>query len=241
MAHSRGRCAASRLQLATRRDIVLKALIFDMDGTLADSDPVHRLAFAELLSPHGLDVDETFYRDQISGRSNSLIFGGLFPDWPPVERDRLADEKEALFRRLATGLLPLDGLTEVLDWAERRDMRLGVVTNAPRLNLTHMLQALGLESRFPVQISGEEVARAKPDPLPYLIAMEQLGVRANEAVAFEDSPSGLRAAKAAGLYTFGVLTGQSTEVLVAAGADAAIADFHDPALWRLLRERDPAI
>jgi beta-phosphoglucomutase len=152
----------------------------------------------------------------------------------------MADEKEALFRRMATDLAPLAGLADVLDFAESRDLRLGVVTNAPRLNLAHMLQALGLEARFAVQVSGEDVARAKPDPLPYLTAMEQLRVTADEAIAFEDSPSGLRAAKTAGLFTFGILTGQSAEALVAAGADAAIPDFRDPALWRVLHERSPA-
>jgi HAD superfamily hydrolase (TIGR01509 family) len=219
---------------------VLKALIFDMDGTLADSDPVHCAAFAEMLSPHGITVDEAFYRDRISGRSNSIIFSALFPDHPSTERDRMADEKEALFRRMATDLAPLAGLADLLDFAESRDLRLGVVTNAPRLNLAHMLQALGLEARFAVQVSGEDVARAKPDPLPYLKAMEQLRVTADEAIAFEDSPSGLRAAKTAGLFTFGILTGQSAEALVAAGADAAIPDFRDPALWRVLHERSPA-
>jgi beta-phosphoglucomutase len=216
---------------------VLRALIFDMDGTLTDSDPVHISAFEALLTPHGHAVDEAFYRERISGRSNNVIFEGLFPDHAPEERDRLADEKEALFRKLATKLTPLEGLLDVLNWADAQGLRLAVVTNAPRPNLTHTLEALDLDARFPIRVSGEDVVRAKPDPLPYLTALKLLGVNANEAVAFEDSPSGLRAAKAAGLFTFGILTGQTADVLQAEGADATISDFHDPLVRQILEQR----
>jgi HAD superfamily hydrolase (TIGR01509 family) len=216
---------------------MLKALLFDVDGTLADTDPVHVQAFALYLAPHGLSVDETFYRTRISGRANAAIFADLFPNRSPEEHARFGDEKEALYRELARELAPLRGLPRLLDWARSCGLRLAAVTNGPRVNLEHALEGLGIEGRFEVLIAREDVARAKPDPLPYATALQRLGLGPAEAVAFEDSPAGVTAAMAAGLFTVGLLTSQPAGALREAGADVTIADFDDPALWRVLRER----
>jgi len=204
---------------------MLKALIFDMDGTLVHSDPVHLRAFAEILRPEGVTIDEHVYRSTIIGRTNEAIFASLLPHLSVKEHVAFADEKEATFRRLALELRPLDGL---------------IVTNAPRLNAEHMLDVLGITERFPVQITIDQVERGKPDPLPYLTALERLGVHAGEAIAFEDSPSGMKAAKAAGLFSFGVLTGLTAQEMREVGADAAIEDFHAPLLWDVLNRKAAA-
>lgn len=219
---------------------MLKALIFDMDGTLVHSDPVHLQAFVEVLSPEGVTVDEHVYRSTIIGRTNESIFATLLPHRTVEEHVAFADEKEAAFRRLALDLKPLDGLFDLLDWAKERGIKVALVTNAPRLNAEHMLDVLSLTKRFPVQITIDQVARGKPDPLPYLTALERLGVRADEAVAFEDSPSGMKAAKAAGLFSFGVLTGLTAQEMRDVGADATIEDFHAPALWDVLNRKAAA-
>ena len=77
---------------------MLSSLIFDMDGTLSNSDPVHMQAFRDYLEPEGILVDDDFYRTKISGRTNAAIFSELFPDRPEGEIERRADEKEAMFR-----------------------------------------------------------------------------------------------------------------------------------------------
>jgi beta-phosphoglucomutase len=216
---------------------MLKALIFDMDGTLVHSDPVHLEAFAQVLKPEGVTINEEIYRSTIIGRTNEAIFASLLPHLPVEQHEAYADEKEATFRRMAQDLKPLEGLLDLLGWAEARGIRIALVTNAPRLNADHMLEALGLAGRFEVEITIEEVERGKPDPLPYQTALERLGIRAEEAIAFEDSPSGMRAAKAAGLFSFGVLTGLSAEEMREIGADGAIMTFRDPALWEILEHR----
>ncbi|SCZ04825.1 HAD family hydrolase [Microvirga guangxiensis] len=219
---------------------MLKALIFDMDGTLVHSDPVHMKAFIEVLSPEGVTIDDEVYRSTIIGRTNETIFASLLPHRSVDEHVAFADEKEAAFRRLALDLNPLDGLIDLLDWAEAQGIKIALVTNAPRLNAEHMLDVLGITERFPVQITIDQVARGKPDPLPYLTALERLGVRAEEAIAFEDSPSGMKAAKGAGIYSFGVLTGLKAEEMLAVGADATLADFRDSGLWNLLKQKSAA-
>ena len=104
-----------------------------------------------------------------------------------------------------------------------------------------MLASLGLTSFFEALIIGAECERAKPHPEPYLQGLAALGMRsADGAIAFEDSPSGLAAAVAAGLPTFGLLTSQSREALDAAGAVACVDDFHSPAVWATLGEAPPA-
>jgi beta-phosphoglucomutase len=216
---------------------MLKALIFDMDGTLVHSDPVHLEAFAEVLKAEGVDINEEIYRSTIIGRTNEAIFASLLPHLPVEKHETYADEKEATFRRMAQDLKPLEGLLDLLGWAEMRGIRIALVTNAPRLNADHMLEALGLAGRFEVEITIEEVERGKPDPLPYLTALERLGIQADEAIAFEDSPSGMRAAKAAGLFSFGVLTGLTGDEMRRIGADGAIVTFHDRALWEILEHR----
>jgi beta-phosphoglucomutase len=216
---------------------MLKALIFDMDGTLVHSDPVHLEAFVEVLKPEGVTIDEEIYRSTIIGRTNEAIFESLLPHLPVERHELYADEKEAAFRRMAQNLEPLDGLLDLLGWAEAQGIRTALVTNAPRLNADHMLEALGLTERFPVQITIDQVERGKPDPLPYLTAVERLGIRAEEAIAFEDSPSGMKAAKAAGLFSFGVLTGLSAAELTKVGADATIGTFRDYKLWEVLERR----
>jgi HAD superfamily hydrolase (TIGR01509 family) len=216
---------------------MLKALLFDVDGTLADTDPVHVRAFERSLAPYGVSVDEAFYRHRISGRTNAAIFADLFPDRSPEEHVRLSEEKEALYREISGELAPLQGLAAVLDWATQAGCRLAAVTNGPRLNLKHALDGLALHGRFDVLIAREDVELGKPDPMPYLMALDRLGVRAGEAIAFEDSTAGVSAAKAAGLFTFGLLTTQTAAVLKAAGADATIVDFEDAELWAVLRQR----
>ena len=98
-----------------------------------------------------------------------------------------------------------------------------MVTNAPKENARHVLEALGL--RPPLLVLAEEVGRGKPDPLPYQLALRRLGVAPEEALAFEDSPSGVRSAVGAGIPTYGLLTGHEAEALIREGASGVIRNF----------------
>ncbi|KAB0266003.1 HAD family hydrolase [Microvirga brassicacearum] len=217
--------------------MTLKALIFDMDGTLVHSDPVHLRAFAEVLGPEGVSIDDEVYRNTIIGRTNESIFATLLPGRPVTDHETFADLKEAAFRRLASDLKPLEGLLDLLDWADRYTVKIALVTNAPSLNASHMLDTMGLTDRFTVKITRDDVSRGKPDPLPYLTALDRLGLAADQAIAFEDSPSGMKAAKGAGLFSFGILTGLTAADMTRAGADITIPNFQSKALWDVLAKR----
>ena len=212
-----------------------RSLLFDLDGTLAETDSLHLPTWVEALLPHGIEVDEAFYRENISGRSNAEIVGDLLPNLSAREGREIVEAKEAGFRERAGGLEPLPGLMDFLRTAKERGSRTGLVTNAPRENVAAVLAALGLEDFFDAVVPAEEVRAAKPDPEPYLTALEKLGAEPGEALAFEDSLSGIRSAVAAGVPTVGIASTQKPEKLREAGAFTVARDFTDPGLRALIR------
>ncbi len=208
------------------------ALLFDLDGTLVTSDPVHVAVFAELFAERGLHMSEEMFMTRIHGHANEAIFAEFFPE---EDGAALADEKEARFRaRLGGHVPPMPGIGALLDRAQAAGWACAVVTNAPAENARAMLAATGLAPRLPVVVLGEDCARGKPAPDPYLKAMRQLGVRADRCIAFEDSATGIAAAVAAGAYTVGLRSSHDTDAMRAMGAHASISDFEDPALPAIL-------
>ena len=212
------------------------SLLFDLDGTLVNTDELHFGAFQVLLGERGRSISIETYQSRIMGATNDVIMREFFPDVPAGEHQALADRKEALFRASVTHMQPIAGAVEVVEWARSRGVRIAVVTNAPRANAELMLNGLGLADRIDALVIGDELARGKPDPLPYLTGLERLGADAHRALAFEDSLSGIRAASAAGIYTFGMRTALPAQTLRDAGANDVIDDFTAPSLWRRLDE-----
>lgn len=211
-----------------------KALLFDLDGTLTHTDPIHLRAFQHLLAEYGQVIDEQGYRENISGRSNLELGSRLFPDHTPDTHVTILTRKEALFREFAVDLTPLAGALELIGNARAASTKTALVTNAPRDNVQHMLAAIGLIDAFDTIVYGDEMARPKPAPLPYLTALERLHVDAADALAFEDSVPGIRAAKAAGIMTVGISTTLTEAELLLAGADLIAADFTNTELLALI-------
>lgn len=210
-------------------------LLFDLDGTMLDTDQLHLRAWNAVLG--GAPLDEAFYRAHIMGLPNVRITSLLRPEAGAKERQELADAKEAHFRSLlGSSAAPLPGLSRLLDAAEEAGVGMAVVTNAPRPNAEAMLHGLGWATRFPVLVIGEEVARPKPDPMPYLVALERLGGSAASSIAFEDSHAGMLAAAGSGAFTVGIATSLEAEELLAAGAGLVVRDYTDPRLVCWLRE-----
>ncbi|MGH8485427.1 MAG: HAD family hydrolase, partial [Pseudomonas sp.] len=197
---------------------MLEALLFDLDGTLTDTDKLHLLAMQQLLLEEGRVLTEAQFDAHISGRANADLCRYLFPDRPLSEHQAFADRKEARFRALSPTLQPTPGLIRLLEHAEQTGIGMAVVTNAPRANAVHMLDAMGLNGRFEQVVVAEELLRAKPDPLPYLTGLERLQARAGQALAFEDSVPGVTAASRAGIFTVGLSTSQPPQALLEAGA-----------------------
>ena len=209
---------------------MLKALLFDLDGTLAETDSVHHPTWAELLRPHGYDVDWAFFQTKMSGRLNPDIVTDLLPDLSEEEGLAMVEAKEADFRERAAALEPLPGLIDFVEWGTKRGLRIALVTNAPRENVLAVLRSLALDEAFDPIILADEVGVAKPDPAPYQAALDALGVKAGEALAFEDSPSGIASSTGAGIPTVGVASTQEPGMLGRLGVALVVHDFTDPEL-----------
>jgi HAD superfamily hydrolase (TIGR01509 family) len=216
---------------------VIAALLFDLDGTLIDSDPVHLRAFQGAFAAHGVAVDQAIFTARIQGFGNAAIGDYFLSHLSESERAATLEAKEARFREGIDGAEPVGGIDALLDFAAARAIGCAVVTNAPRANVEASLSALGLAERLSLWVLGSELERAKPDPLPYLTALERLGADPARSLAFEDSLSGLSAARGAGLAVVGLTTTLPADRLLAAGAVIAVADFTDPRLLPLIESR----
>jgi beta-phosphoglucomutase len=213
---------------------MLTAILFDIDGTIVNTDPIHYQLWYKSLLTYGIEIDEVFYKSRISGRLNLEIIKDILPQLSPAESQNFATEKETLFRQLAHQLEPLNGFWELLAWTETHQLKRALVTNAPRLNAEFMLNVIGIKEAFQTIVVAEECPAGKPNPIPYQMALQNLGIKAEEAIALEDSPSGIRAAVVAGVRTIGITSTQNPQVLLQKGAFMAIPDFNDLQLWTLL-------
>ena len=129
-----------------------------------DSDPEHLVAFQRVFAPHGIELDHAEYAAKIMGASNAMIASRYLAHLSPVEQAATLDAKEADYRDNFGALEPILGALALLDFADRRELKRAVVTNAPRANAEKVLAALGIGQRLPVLVIGRELARSKPDP-----------------------------------------------------------------------------
>jgi HAD superfamily hydrolase (TIGR01509 family) len=221
-------------EISSDKSPMTSALLFDLDGTLVDTDAEHLAAFQRAFAPHGITLDRAQYVASIMGASNEMIGQTFLPHLPHDLRERTLAAKEQAYRDGLGDLQPITGVAALLDHADARGLRLAVVTNAPRANAELVLAAIGLAERLPIRVIGGELARSKPDPLPYLTALERTGANAEHSIAFEDSLSGVRAAVAAGLAVVGITTSLESARLIEVGAVFAAADFTDPRIFELI-------
>ncbi|MCJ8278619.1 MAG: HAD family phosphatase, partial [Rivularia sp. ALOHA_DT_140] len=183
---------------------MLAAILFDFDGTIVNTDPIHYKIWKDFLLEYNIEINEEIFKSNFAGRHNPDIIKDILPNLSLEEAEQFAEEKEARFREQASLLKPISGFTELLAWSKKHHLKCALVTNAPKLNAYFMLEALQLKEAFDTIILGEEQAKAKPDPTPYKVALDKLGLNAQQAIAIEDSPSGMRSAVNAGIPTVGI-------------------------------------
>ena len=212
---------------------MLSAILFDLDGTLANTDPIHYKLWEEILKDYDIELDQEFYQKNISGNTNAQVVAKILPQLSAQEGEQIGIDKEAMYRRQAKTLCPMPGLAKVIELTDKVPLKRAVVTNAPRENAEHMLEALQLTETFPIVVVSDDAPPGKPDPAPYKLGLKRLAVTSDNAIAFEDSTTGIRSAVAAGIYTIGVASTHNPELLFAAGASMVIPDFNDPQLWQL--------
>lgn len=215
----------------------MKAVIFDMDGVIVDTNPHHRLAWRAYYQRYGKTLSDDEFVEHISGKHNTHIVAHLFAGQPlsPGEVLRLGNEKEALFRELYRPIItPTPGLVEFLKALKTAGIRTAVATSAPVENLDFVVDALGLRLYFDALLNESMVSHPKPNPEIYRKAMQLLGVEPVESVVFEDSTTGIEAARASGAQVVGVATTLTPDDLQPF-VDDVIRDFTEMTVERLQR------
>jgi beta-phosphoglucomutase-like phosphatase (HAD superfamily) len=201
----------------------VRAAVFDLDGTIADSEPRSRQALRRLFEHYRVPHDDALLR-RFVGRRGTEVFaelGDLFPGRDPAQ---LSAEVRDRFRAPGQPPVPaLPGAVELAAGIHRLGDPLALVTSAVRDHAVPTLDRLGLLGLFTVIVAGDDVTAGKPDPEGYRRASDELGVAPSRCVAFEDSPAGLAAARSAGMYCVAVATTHPRSEL--GDADRIVADL----------------
>jgi beta-phosphoglucomutase len=185
----------------------VKAIVFDFDGVLADSEPLHLRAYQAILSPHGIALTTEQYCARYLGFDDEGAFRRIAADYNLLfgdeEIELLMQEKTRVFQTLANGNVMYGGAAACVErlgevWP------LGIASGALRHEIELMLRGAGLQTAFRFIVAAGETDKTKPSPDPYLRAAELHGVAAGECVAIEDSVWGLQSARDAGMRTIGV-------------------------------------
>lgn len=180
----------------------LKAVIFDHDGTLVDSEKTHFGIWREVLSGFGVDFPEEVYARGYSGfptRHNARTLVDTYQlDIDPEALFRLKEQKvNALLAHESFNLMP--GVKEAINACRQMDLSLAIASGARRNEVANTLKIHGFTGLFDAIACSEDVAHPKPAPDVYLLALNELGLAVEQCIAVEDSYSGLQSAKAAGL------------------------------------------
>ena len=203
---------------------MLRGVIFDLDGVVADSHPLHAEAWRVLLREEGLDpsLDLSFI---YSGRSRGEILEHYLGPLSQAECNRLGQRKDELLSGLMHRVRVQPGLLRVLDQLRAAGIPFALATSAGRIRTHQILERLGIAGRFMAVVTNHEVAEPKPAPGVFLEAASRLGVKPQEAIAVEDSVAGVEAARAADMLCIGYARDGQREALRDAGASDVISDF----------------
>jgi HAD superfamily hydrolase (TIGR01509 family) len=183
---------------------MIRALIFDMDGLMIDTEPLYWQVGRAIAARFGKTVSDqtlrkTMGRDRVESCRILVSEVGL-----PMSAEEMMHERERMMAvKLGEGVVLMPGLRELLARFSGR-AKLAVATSSPRMLASAALGAAGIETIFDAIVTGDEIKNGKPNPDIYLAAMSKLGVKADESIVLEDAPAGATAGKRAGAYVIAV-------------------------------------
>ncbi|MEM4390043.1 MAG: HAD family phosphatase [Candidatus Micrarchaeia archaeon] len=215
---------------------MIRALVFDLDGVIADTEPLHYASFHELLARWGIRIPWRIWSTRYIGTGSSHIFEDIFRRHGISEDvSTWVKRRSELYARMLNEreVKPIRGFMRFFARAKRAGLRMAVVSGGHRAHIAATLRKLGLEKEF-VVVAIEDVRNRKPHPEGFLLAAKRLGVSPSECLAFEDSVAGVEAAKRAGMLTIALTTSTTRSNLKK--ADAIVRHYADRRLWRLLKK-----
>ena len=200
-----------------------RGAIFDLDGVLVDTVPLHFDAWRTMFENHGVAFDEAAYRAKVDGRTRMDGVRAMMPDADERTVRKAADEKQALFVKLLEKR-PIEVFSSSVSLVHRlaeNGIRLAVASSS--VNLRPILKRAGIEHRFQAVIGGADVEKGKPDPEIFLTAAAGLGLPPADCIVFEDAAAGVEAAKRGGFFCVAIDRTGRPESLEA--ADMTISDL----------------
>jgi len=208
------------------------ALIFDFDGVVIDSEPIHLRCFREVLSTRGIALTDEAYYARYVGFDDHDCFAAVFSDnGRTAGADEIAAmtaEKTALVQAALSGPLePLPGAVELMRAAREAGTPVAICSGALREEIELAGRAVGAMDLVDVLVAARDVSRGKPDPQGYRLAMDRLGATHARQIdparswVIEDTPAGIAAGKAAGCKVLAVMTSYDADELAAADRVAA--------------------
>ncbi|OLT33460.1 haloacid dehalogenase [Actinomadura sp. CNU-125] len=203
--------------------IPLRAAVFDLDGTLIDSEPRNRVMWRKLFEAHGVPHDEEMIAS-FAGRRGLEVLQDLLHMFPGRTAEELFEE--AISYESLPGMPPpepVPGAVALVRSLADAGLPLAVVTSGQRAYAEGLLAVLGIRDLLDIVLTAGDVATGKPHPEGYLAAARDLGVPPDESIGFEDAPAGVAAVKAAGMTCVGITTTQPAMALAA--ADHVVADL----------------
>ena len=201
----------------------VRAVLWDLDGTLADSAEYHWLSWRDTLSAEGVVISYDQFLASFGQKNDRILAAWLPPPHIPDVIQRIGDAKEEEYRRLARsrGLTPLPGAVEWVRRLHEAGWRQAIASSAPRLNVEAMLEALDLTHYFDAIASAEDVTAGKPDPQVFLAAAAKLEASHERCVVVEDAAAGVEAARRAAMASIGVSPTTKLD------ADVAVSSLED--------------
>ena len=193
------------------------AVIWDLDGVIADTAPFHFLAWQRIARDRGITFTEIDFKQTFGKRNPEIIAEKFSPGLTSAEIETLSIHKEEIFRRIAKqSIKPFPGVLNLLLSLKSAMWKMALASSTPAENIRLIVGALGIAGLFDTVVSDKDVSRGKPDPEGFLLAASRLEVLPIDCVVIEDAVAGVRAAKAAGMKCIAVINTNPAEVLAEA-------------------------
>jgi HAD superfamily hydrolase (TIGR01509 family) len=221
--------------------VTIRALIFDFDGTIIETEEPEYTSWCEMYAEHGCELPLDLWLEAVGSRSRGFDPYVYLEEQAgrTVDREEVRARRRARLRELVAqqGLRP--GIRETLDRAQALGLKLGIASSSSRAWVDEHMAAFDLCPYFATVITGDDVEASKPDPAVYQLALSALKVQPHEAVAIEDSRNGLLAAQAAGIKCI-VTPNAITQHLPLDEADLRLTSLADCPLDDLIERLSPA-
>jgi HAD superfamily hydrolase (TIGR01509 family) len=204
---------------------MLKGIIFDLDGVVIDSHPIHKSAWRRFLASLDRHVTDDELDYVLDGRKKEDLLRYFLCDLSEEQIRNYGHQKEMLFREESQAIKMVDGVADFFDQIQRAGIPMGLATSGSYSRVQYILDRLDLRRRFSVIVTGDDVIKGKPDPAIFVLAARQLQCPHADALVVEDAVAGVRAAKQAGMKCLGVASNGRDHLLRQAGADGVVSNF----------------